>query len=130
VIHEEIQVGEEEGFDERGPFVSLAEELIAEHSRLAELAERCRRDGEALAARERAVTEREHGLEDRRRELAQEEEALSRQRDELRERLEVVEQGEARIAATKERELHLARLGNELLAQYGSALPSEPPADQ
>jgi hypothetical protein len=129
VIHEEIHV-DEESFDEHGPFVSLAEDLIAEHSRLAALAERCRRDGEALAARERAVTEREHALEDRRRELAHEEEALSRRGDELRERLQIVEQGEARVAAMKERELHLARLGNELLTQYGSALPAEPAADR
>lgn len=124
MIHEEMQVGEDR-FDEPGAFVSLAEELIAEHSRLAALAERCRVDGEGLAAREAAVTQREHTLEQRRRELEQEAEGLARWRDELHEKLQVIEQGEARIAEAQERELRLAKLGNELLAQYGSALSAD-----
>lgn len=109
---------------EGGPFVSLADELIAEQERLAALAERCRIDGEGLAARQAAVDERERALDDRRHELAQEAEGLSRWRDELQQRLRVVEEGEARIAAAQEREVRLAQLGNELLAQYGSALTS------
>jgi hypothetical protein len=122
VIHEEIHATGEDHFEEQGMFVSLAEELIAEHSRLAALAERCRVDGEGLAAREEAVGERERGVEDRRRELAQEAEGLARWRDELNEKLQLVEQAEARIAAAQERESRLAALGSELLAQYGSAL--------
>jgi hypothetical protein len=115
----------EEVYGERGPFVSLAEELIAEQGRLAALADRCRIDGEGLAAREAAVSERERALEDRRHDLAQEAEGLSRWRDELHEKLRIVEEREARVATAQERELRLAQLGSELLAQYGTALTSD-----
>lgn len=122
---DEAMHANEEVYEERGPFVSLAEELIAEQGRLAALADRCRIDGEGLAAREAAVSERERAVEDRSRELAQEAEGLSRWRDELHEKLRTVEEREARVAAAHERELRLAQLGSELLAQYGTALTSD-----
>lgn len=122
MIHEETQVGAEAS-EESGLFTSLAEELIAEHSRLAALADRCRVDGERLAAREAAFRERERALEASRRELEQEARELSRWRDELHEKLCNVEQREARVASAQEQEARLAELGNQLLVQFGSALP-------
>jgi chromosome segregation ATPase len=119
VIHDEQMHG---AHDEATMFVSLAEELIGEHARLTELAERCRVDGEAIAARESAIVDRERSFDSRRRELAEEAERLARWRDELNEKMHVVEAAEQRIAEARERELRLAALGNELLAQYGSTI--------
>ena len=103
---------------EQPTFQEFANELVAEHQRLVELAAQ---HANSVEARERSLRESEQSLSAQSQQLGDERQNLERWRDELQSQATELDQLRQRLADVEEREAALATIGREFAERFGSS---------